>query len=70
MEMERVTEMSQLIIYCKIKQGPKRTVFSLQRRYPGGSGRGGSGRTSRRSWERDVAMDRAGQRLLRQPAQQ
>ena len=47
------------------------SLFSVvQRRYPGGSGRGGSGRTSRRSWERDVAMDRAGQRLLRQSAQQ
>ena len=29
MEMERVTEMSQFIIYCKIKQRPKWTVFSL-----------------------------------------
>ena len=29
MEMERVAEMSQLIIYCKIKQGPKWTESFL-----------------------------------------
>lgn len=29
MEMDRVAEMSQLIIYCKIKQGPKWTESFL-----------------------------------------
>lgn len=51
MEMERVAEMSQLIIYCKIKQGPKWTESFLC----------GAKEISWRQWERGIWEDFQGE---------